>query len=239
MDPDTRIGGVADRFPETHRSAVFDLGSLDAATRTRAWDSVAAAYWKPLYKYVRFKWNISNEDAKDLVQGFFRHAVEKDFLADYTEDKAGFRTFLRACFDRYTANEWKAAQRLKRGGGAELTPLDEKTAAGNDLDLLFHHEWVKSVFALAIADLERECGESGRALQFDVFSRYDLADPEERPSYASIGAALGLSTAAVTNHLAAARRRLRQIVLARLRELTANDREYRNEARAVLGIEVE
>jgi len=35
------------------------------------------------------------------------------------------------------------------------------------------------------------------------------------------------------------RRRLRIIVLNRLREITANDREYRSEARAVLGIEVE
>lgn len=239
MDPDTRIGGAHHRFPETHRSAVFELRSNDAGTRSRAWESVAAAYWKPLYKYLRFKWNISNEDAKDLVQGFFRFAMEKDVLRCYNENEAGFRTFLRTCFDRYAANEWKAAQRLKRGGGAEFAPLNENTPAEVDFESLFHNEWVRSIYLLAIADLERECGETDRQTQFEVFSRYDLADPEERPAYATIAASLGISTPTVTNYLAAMRRRLRQFVLARLRELTANDREYRNEARAVLGIEVE
>ena len=89
------IGGSQDRFPETHRSAVFELRSNDAAARSRAWNSLAAAYWKPLYKYFRLKWNASNEDAKDLVQGFFQHALEKDFLCGYNENEAGFRTFLR------------------------------------------------------------------------------------------------------------------------------------------------
>jgi RNA polymerase sigma factor (sigma-70 family) len=239
MDADTKIGGVADRFPETHRSAVFELRCDDESTRSRAWDTVAAAYWKPLYKYARLKWNISNEDAKDLVQGFFRHAVELDFLGGYDEEKAGFRTFLRACFDRYAANERKASLRLKRGGGVEMIPIDESTPAAGQIEILFHQEWVKNVFSLAIDDLERECGEAGRRHQWEVFSLYDLAGEENRPSYSDIAAALNLTTATVTNQLAAARRRLRHIVLSRLRELTANDREYRNEARAVLGIEVE
>ena len=39
---------------------------------------------------------------------------------------------------------------------------------------------------------------------FEVFSRYELAgDAEPRPTYAEIGRALNLTTAAVTNHLAA------------------------------------
>ena len=160
-------------------------------------------------------------------------------MCGYNESEASFRTFLRTCFDRYAANEWKSAQRLKRGGGTEMAPLDENSPADGTIETLFHNEWVRSVFSLAIADLERECRESGRQTQFEVFSRYDLADPDERPPYSAVGAALGIGTPTVNNYLAAMRRRLRQIILTRLRELTANDREYRNEVMAVLGIEVE
>jgi len=40
----------------------------------------------------------------------------------------------------------------------------------------------------------------------------------------------------VTNFLAFARREFRRIVLEKLREITANDREFREEARSLLGV---
>jgi hypothetical protein len=52
-----------------------------------------------------------------------------------------------------------------------------------------------------------------------------------------LAAEFGISAATVTNHLAAMRRALRERVLARIRETTATEREYRGEVRAVLGID--
>ncbi len=42
----------------------------------------------------------------------------------------------------------------------------------------------------------------------------------------------------VTNRLAAARRRFREIALELVRESTASDREFENEVRALFGIDV-
>jgi hypothetical protein len=71
---------------------------------------------------------------------------------------------------------------------------------------------------------------------FDVFSRYDLVDESEaRPTYTAIAAALNLTTATVTNHLAAMRRQFRKIVLDRLRELTSSEEEWETEAARLLG----
>jgi hypothetical protein len=42
----------------------------------------------------------------------------------------------------------------------------------------------------------------------------------------------------VTNYLAAARREFRKEVLARLREMTATEAEFQNEARALLGVQL-
>ena len=70
-----------------------------------------------------------------------------------------------------------------------------------------------------------------------MFQRYDLADLHGRPqpTYAEIAAALGVTVATVTNHLAAMRRALRARVLDRLRELTGSDADFEAEAKRLLG----
>ena len=102
-------------------------------------------------------------------------------------------------------------------------------------------EWTRSLLAAAVDALGAECVEKGKDAYFAVFRRYVVdadaiaSDAKGRPSYAAIGAELGLSVSDVTNYLSWARREFRRIVLARLREITATDEEFRAEARALLG----
>ena len=71
---------------------------------------------------------------------------------------------------------------------------------------------------------------------FEVFARYDLAEPaDKRPGYEAIAGALHLTVPTVTNHLAAMRREFRAIVLDRLREITGSEEEWESEARRLLG----
>jgi hypothetical protein len=48
----------------------------------------------------------------------------------------------------------------------------------------------------------------------------------------------GLDPSVVNNYLAAARRNFRRIILEKLREITATEEEFRNEARSLLGVEL-
>src|SRR4051812_7039249 len=127
MDTDTRIGGGDARFPETKHSAIAAARSGSEIDRALAHESIVAAYWKPVYKYIRIKWRSSNEDAKDLTQSFFLRALEKDFFDAYSPEKGSFRTYLRVCLEGFLANERKSSQRLKRGGAAIVLPLDFTT----------------------------------------------------------------------------------------------------------------
>src|SRR5215204_4867072 len=128
IDPDTDIGGPVHKFPVTNHSAISNARSSDKSVRRRAFDTILASYWKPAYKYIRLKWHADNEDAKDLTQGFFAHAFEKNYLATYDPRKASFQTFLRTCLDGFVANERKAGRRLKRGGDMDHYQLDFATA---------------------------------------------------------------------------------------------------------------
>ena len=166
MDRDTDIGGSQHRFPVTSHSAIVAARSDNQHVRQRAFATIVASYWKPAYKYIRFKWQASNEDAKDLTQGFFAAAIEKNYFAGYDSAKASFQTFLRTCLDRFVANQKKAEQRKKRGGGIEVFSLDFNSAeeelarhgpaqGDNPIDY-FRKEWVRSLFTLAIETLSQQ-----------------------------------------------------------------------------------
>jgi len=234
------------RFPTTRLSAIREAASSDPEVRERGFSSVVEAYWKPAYKYVRLRWREENEAAEDLTQGFFARAFEKGWLAAYDARKGSFRTFLRTCLDGFVSNERKAARRQKRDPGRPLLSLDFEGAegelaerpipAGKSLEDFFHDEFVRGLFASAVAELESECRERGKTAAFQLFDRYDLdPGPAGSPGYAELGRELGLSETEVTNQLAFARRTFRRLVLERLRAVTGSEREYREEVRAVLG----
>ena len=248
MDPDTDIGGAQQRFPVTNQSAIAAARSEDHVVRQRAFDTILTSYWKPAYKYIRLKWQANNEDAKDLTQGFFANVFEKNHFANYDARKASFQTFLRTCLDGFVANERKARKRLKRGGDANHFQLDflsaeDELAMQTSYDLspedYFHREWVRWMFTMSLDALRERCEASGRKIHFQLFEAYDLHDdPDSSVSYASLAKTFELEPATVNNYLAATRREFRRIVLDKLREITATDEEYRNEARSLLGVDV-
>jgi RNA polymerase sigma factor (sigma-70 family) len=243
-------------FPATRHSVVAGISSTDRDVRRIAFDALVAAYWRPVYKYVRIKWRADRDDAADLTQEFFARAFEKGSLGRFDPERARFRTFLRVCLDGFVANEHKAANRIKRGGGISFVPLDfaaaeheladhrptgsaDATAVvpGADDEALFRQEWVRALFADGVAALRESCEASGKSKHFAVFERYDIDDVNGRPTYAQLGAELGIPVTQVTNYLAFARRELRRLVLERLRAVCATDEEFRLEARELLGVD--
>jgi RNA polymerase sigma factor (sigma-70 family) len=247
MTEDTDLGGAIRAFPATRHSAVRQAANPDPEVRKQAFEELVTAYWKPIYKYIRVKWNASNEDAKDLTQAFFARAMEKEFCQGYDPSRASFRTYLRVGVDGFIANQRKAAGRIKRGGGVPILSLDFDAAEGElrgtrvpavgNPDDLFHREWVRSLFALAVDELRRDCEASGKQTHFQLFERYDLEGPDapRKPTYSELGVEFGLSVTQVTNHLAAMRRYFRRLVVARIRATTGSDEEFREESRRLLG----
>jgi RNA polymerase sigma factor (sigma-70 family) len=253
MKEDTRIGGPSGKFPATRWSAVVAARSEDPRGRSRALDAILAAYWKPIYKYLRIRWNKSDEDAKDATQEFLAQLIEKEYLSDFDPAKARLRTFLRVCVDHFVANQTKAASRLKRGGdvlhvtldfeGAEAefararSPLTA-AASAESFDQYLEKEFVRNLFTLAVTDLRTSCEARDKLRHFRLFERYDLDDSDaSRPSYAELAQEFGIAVTDVTNHLAFARREFRRIALEKLREMTYSEEEFRREARSLLGVE--
>jgi len=232
----------SDAFPQTRHSVILAAQSNDPRERKWAVEAIASAYWRPVYKYLRVRWKVDPEDARDVTQEFFARLLEKNFLDSYEPGKGLLRTFLRTCVDRLFLNQSRDAHRLKRGGEMVHVTLDFNEAehelavahseSPNDL---FEREWVRTLFTLAVERLRTQCAATGKAIHFELFERYDLAESVAR-SYADLAGEFDLPITDVTNYLAYARREFRRAVLEQLREMTGSEDEFRREAQSVLGI---
>jgi RNA polymerase sigma factor (sigma-70 family) len=238
-----------DRFPPTRRSVIEAVGSIDAEERKRALESLCAAYWRPIYKYIRLRWNRPAEEAQDLTQGFFVEVLERGLLEKFNAKKGRLRTYLRVCVDSLVSNEDKAGRRQKRGGNIAHVALDfaaaEEELGGavmdpaaipspESLEEFFEKEWLRSLFSLAVEELRKFCNARGRERSFRLFEAYDL-DGNDKVSYEQLARDYAIAVTDVTNALAWARREFREIALERLRELCGSEEEFQREARATFG----
>jgi RNA polymerase sigma factor (sigma-70 family) len=250
MTGDKSIQG-GDRFPVTRWSMIDAARSRDETERARAMDTLCAAYWKPVYKYVRLRWNRPIEDAQDLTQGFFVQVIERGLLDKFDPAKSRLRTFLRMCVDSFLMNDEKAAKRQKRGGNVSHVPLDfagaEEELGGatmdpaaipstDSLEEFFEKEWVRGLFEMAVGDLRKHCEANERERTFRLFEEYDLAG-DETISYDKLARDYGIPVTDVTNALSWARREFRRGALERLREICGSEEEFQREARGVFGWE--
>jgi RNA polymerase sigma factor (sigma-70 family) len=234
------------RFPETRFSILEQLSSTDEGARSAAYDVLVRAYWQPVYAYVRLRWQLDPADAQDTTQSFLATAWDKGYFESFDAVKARFRTFLRVCLDRFVQKQQKAEHALKRGGCAQLLSLDfagvEQSLATidsahtNDTDEVFRREYVRALFTRAVERLRAELAARGRDIVFAVFDAYDLADDEA--NYNEIANRLGIPVTQVTNHLHAARRRFRALVLEELRAVSSSELEFQAEAREILGVDI-
>lgn len=248
---DDKSNERGDRFPLTRWSVLDAARSGDEADRVRAMDTLCAAYWKPVYKYVRLRWNRPIDDAQDLTQGFFVQLIERGLLEQFDPAKSRLRTYLRVCVDSFVMNQEKAAKRLKRGGKVSHVALDfagaeeeldgatmdpAKIPSPESLEDFFEKEWIRGLFELAVEDLRSLCEANERERTFRLFEEYDLAG-DETISYDKLAAEYGIPVTDVTNALAWARREFRRGALDRLREICGSEEEFQREARAVFGWE--
>lgn len=231
--------GGPDRFPSTRPSLLRDAASGQAP---QALASVAELYWKPVYKHLRLKWRLPDEEAADLTQTAFAVLLEQEWLAKFDPARGSFRAYLRTCVDRLALDGHAAQLRVKRGAGARHVSLDfaavEREVALADPapapDEIFEREWQREIFALAVEDLRRLSEANRCAERFAIFAAHDLA-PDQRPTYDQLAADFSLRVTQITNHLAWARRELKRLALERIHATAGSAAEARADARRLFG----
>jgi RNA polymerase sigma factor (sigma-70 family) len=223
-------------FMTTRWSVVVRAGGSDARTGQLALSELCAAYWSPLYAYVR-RLGKSPHDAEDLTQAFFAQLLEKQWLAGADQTKGRFRTFLLIALKRFLANEWDRQHALKRGGFQTIISIDqdlaemkfdEALACRDQPDVIYEKQWAMTLLERVMNRLGAEYAETGRGALFENL-RACLAKEESAPAYAEIGVRLGLSEAAVKMTVRRLRARYRELLRDEIAETVESPAEIEDE----------
>ena len=193
-------------------------------------------YWPPLYRYVR-RSGRQEQDAEDLVQGFFLHLLEGKGLGSVDRERGRFRAFLLAALKNYLANEWRRDHRQKRGGLATHLSIDWRDAEtglcieppdDRSPDKHFDREW-------AIALLDKVLDDLANDEKDQDFARWKpfLSMSSDRISYTAIATEFGVSEGAARVAVHRLRKRYRQRLRDEITRTLATDDLVDEEMRAL------
>jgi DNA-directed RNA polymerase specialized sigma24 family protein len=230
-------------FRSTHWSIVLAAGDSQSQEATGALEKLCRAYWYPLYAFVRRQgWN--EHDSQDLTQAFFAYLLEKKGFVRAAPEKGKFRSFLLASLTNFLNNERDKRQRLKRGGGLEILPLEiergesrhlAEPGGGDSPERIFERQWAQTVIEQSATRLQAEFTAAGQAERFAVLKDFLMGDAE-RLSYTEAGAQLGMSVPAVTSAIHRFRARFRDVFHNEIAQTLDNRENIDEEIRHLLSV---
>ena len=223
-------------FVTTHWSVVLTAGRNDTTRARAALEQLCRNYWHPLYAYVRGA-GYSREEAEDLTQEFFARLLAQNSVARADPARGRFRSFLLASLKHFLANEWEKARARKRGGGAQLLPLEFDTAEtrcaqpvapGDTPDRAYDRQWALALLEVVLGRLRREYRDAGRE---DIYLglKDTLSGGRSEIPYRELGARLGLSEGAVKVAAHRLRQRYRELLRAEIANTVAGPEEVEEE----------
>ncbi len=227
-------------FPDTRWSVLLTLQDLDETASREVLGELCAAYWYPVYAFVR-RSDRSSHEAEDLTQGFFAHLLERRAMEGASPEKGRFRSFLLGALKNFLSTEARRDAAWKRGGRVLHVPLDvdegearfEKELADHlSPDRLYDRAWADALLRRAMAALAGDYHRANRSAQFAALQEC-LSGKIESASYERIGQALGMSVSAVTNAVYRLRLRYRDLVRQEIARTVSSDAEVDEELRAV------
>lgn len=228
-----KSGVARSSFPTTHWSTVLAAGSAAPADAQKALECLCAAYWYPLYSFIRRQGH-SHHAAEDLAQEFLARLLANDAIAEARPERGRFRTFLLSALRNFLINEWQRNRTTKRGGAQPVSAGQFKAAEENftretvdpglSPEQAFERNWALCVIDQALAVLRAEYAVNGREALFDAIvpGIWGGGAPEPQARQAE---RLGLSVTAFKVAVHRMRKRLREHLESQIRATVETDEE--------------
>src|SRR5688500_10742733 len=164
------------RFVTTRWSIVLAAGERATPDARDALTHLCAAYWYPIYAYVR-RHGHDPDEAQDLTQSFFARLLEKHVVEDVRRERGRCRSFLRGGNLRIASIDV---------GDGETRYAHEPSHARTP-EQVFERRWALTVLDNVLRALESETAAEGKANLFERLKCY-LSGDAGAPSYAETGA---------------------------------------------------
>lgn len=224
------------------------LRSQGATPEARsALSELCAAYYQPVFAFLRREGR-SEDEARDLTHDFFARLLERGRLGEVIPAKGRFRSYLLGALKHYVSDRREREGRLKRGGGAVFQSLAVEAEDGHAdtecpvpdpaavaPDSWFDRQWALTIMARALAALEHQMTEEGRAEHFAVLKPW-LAGDAAVLDAASAAARLGLSETAFKVAVHRLRKRFRHAVQEEVAQTLPEGADLQEELRYLIEV---
>lgn len=230
---------ASDGFFATMRWTVVRAAGESAG---EALEALCAAYWFPIYAYVR-RHGYANEDAEDLTQAFFAKLLERRDFARLKQENGRFRAFLLGALKHFLSNERDRAGRLKRGGNITHLSLDWQSADTRfqiadgvrlQPDAAFNREWAVALLERVVVRLGREAAAEGKADRFERMKLFLTMGKGEIP-YATAAEELSMDEGAVRVAVHRLRKRYRELLREEIAHTLSDPAMVEEEMKVLLG----
>jgi DNA-directed RNA polymerase specialized sigma24 family protein len=160
----TSFGGSNSQFQSTEWTKIMNSSVSESIL-----GELYMKYWRPVYSYLRRK-GFNNDQAKDLIQGFFSEKILGQQLvqkADRTKGK--FRTFLLTAIKNYAIDLYRINKPL-------YEPHEEIEISSNinDPETEFDIVWAKELLHSVLGELEVECRNRNKMIHWNIFRSWFL-----------------------------------------------------------------
>src|SRR4030042_6682158 len=235
----TDMGGLREAFLTTHWSLVEHIQSQDDRERVLI-GVLLDRYWKPIYYYLRHK-GYSNEDAKDLTQGFFHEVVlNRNLVQRADQSKGRFRTFLLHALDQYLLNEKRKQTTQKRSPKGGLVSFDiisppalPEAISSLNPEGSYNYAWTASMLDQALSEVQAQCAAEGLEVHWRLFQEkvvQPILGDISPPSFADLCEKYGIDDQKkAANMLTTVKRRLQKALKQYIRNTATSDDEMQEE----------
>jgi len=224
------MGGIGREFPPTQWTRI-----LSGEQREALLAELCQAYWKPVYCYLRAK-GFANEQAKDLVQGFFSEKVLGQELVEKADPQRGrFRSLMLRAVHNYAISVHRAERPCQ-----SLDEDHESPSPAGDPEAAFDRAWADGLLHEVLKELELECSARGKTAHWCIFRDW-LLEPgpqgQDNQRMSDLCRKYGVADASAAYHMVEnVKRRFRAILRDRLGSLVGPDDDLDEEIRRFIEI---
>ncbi|SDS02783.1 sigma factor [Opitutus sp. GAS368] len=227
-------------FPQTDWIRLAALREGRAEDKQRVLGELFGRYRDPVLAYLRGRGSRA-EQAEDLVQDFFLHAIRHGLFEKADASRGRFRNLLLTALQHYAAKAHRAEHALRRrpaGGfaGNDVADLPEGALPADHAtpERAFLRGWALTLIRRVLVVLEKEYAGPDRRAHYEIFRRLLIAPILEgtgAPTQHELAGALGLTEKEVANRLVTARRAYQRLLREEIATYARSEAEIDEEVR--------
>ena len=218
----------------------------DSPAARAALSDLCAAYWQPVYHFLRREGR-NEDDSGELAQAFFARLLERGGVDQVDPAKGRFRSYLLGALKHFLTEQRRNEGREKRGGGG--VTIESIESAGTDTspglqiaapaaafpDACFDREWALAVMDRSLQTVQAGFERAGKGKQFDILKPWLIGETENL-SQSAAAAALGTTVGAVKVMIHRLRKEFREATHAEIAQTVPRTEDIADEIRYLIKV---